>query len=104
MTLFDFESQNLVVDWISINIQDLTDPKLVASGLSNYFNPHVLINGKPELSYHDSKKKYKVFIHHYTEFKSYWVGTQVIFSGKNANYFYSLVKTQKFNWSTLRMN
>ena len=57
MTLFDFESQNLVVDWISINIQDLPDPNLVASGLSNYFNPHVLINGKPELAYHDSKKK-----------------------------------------------
>ena len=73
MTLLNFEFQDLVVDWININIQDLPDPKVVASGLSNYFTSQVLINGKPKLSYHGFKKKYKVFIHQYTGSKSYWI-------------------------------
>lgn len=59
MTLLNFEFQDLVVDWININIQDLPDPKVVASGLSNYFTSQVLINGKPKLSYHGFKKNIK---------------------------------------------
>ena len=34
MRLLTFDSQNLDVDWISFNIQGLTDPKTIASNLS----------------------------------------------------------------------
>jgi hypothetical protein len=48
------------------------------------------------------KKKSKVSVRQYTGSKSYWVGTQIIFSGKNASYFYNLIKTQNFDWSILK--
>jgi len=54
------------------------------------------------LSFHGLKKKYKVSVRQYTGSKSYWVGTQIIFSGKNAGYFYNLLKTQNFDWSILK--
>ena len=43
MKLLTFDSQHLDVDWISFNIQGLTDPKTIASNLSKYFTPHVLM-------------------------------------------------------------
>jgi hypothetical protein len=36
-----FESENLVVDWISFNIQGLPDGHKLALGLTKYFNPRV---------------------------------------------------------------
>ena len=33
MKLLNFESQNLMVDWISFNIQGLPDPGTIAHGL-----------------------------------------------------------------------
>ena len=97
MKLLNFESQNLMVDWISFNIQGLPDPETIASGLSKHFTPHVLIDGEPNMSYHGFKKKYKVSIRQYTGSKSYWVGTQIIFSGKDAAYFYKLIKKELTN-------
>ena len=94
MQSLNFQSQNLVVDWISFNIQGLTDPRIIASGLSKHFTPHILIDGEPYVSYHGSKKKYKVSIRQYTGSKGYWVGTQIIFSGKDAAHCYSLIKMQ----------
>jgi len=32
-----FESENLLVDWLSFNIQGLADPGMIASGLSKHF-------------------------------------------------------------------
>jgi len=43
MKLLNFESQNLMVDWISFNIQGLPDPGPIASDLSKHFTPHVFI-------------------------------------------------------------
>lgn len=37
--VINFKSENLVVDWISFNIQGLPDPETIASGLSKYFTP-----------------------------------------------------------------
>ena len=34
--------------------------------------------------------------------KGYWVGTQIIFSGKDVVDFYKLIKTEKFDWSLLK--
>ena len=106
MKFLNFESQNLVVDWISLNIQGLPDPETIASGLSKHFTPHVLIDGEPNISYHGFKKKYKVSIRQYTGSKSqsHWVGTQIIFSGKDAARCYNLIKTQKLDLGTLIMD
>ena len=103
MKPINFKSQNLVVDWISFNIQGLPDPGTIASSFSKHFTPHVLIDGEPNMSYHGFKKKYKVSIRQYTGSKGYWVGTQIIFSGKDAAHCYNLIKTQKFDWDTLTM-
>jgi len=62
------------------------------------------IDGEPYISYPSFKKKYKVSIRQYTGSKGYWVGTQIIFSGKDAAYYYNLIKTQKFDWKILMMD
>jgi len=38
-----FESENLVVDWISFNIQGLIDPKLIANYLFQNFGFNSII-------------------------------------------------------------
>jgi hypothetical protein len=90
-------SENLVVDWISFNIQGLTDPQIIANRLSKHFIPHVLIDDVPTIGFHGLKKKYKVSVRQYTGSKGYWVGTQIILSGKDAAYFYKLIKTKEFD-------
>jgi len=37
------------------------------------------------------------------EYKSFWQGTQMIFTGKNAAQFYRLIKAQEFQWSILNL-
>ena len=56
MKLLTFDYHHLDVDWISFNIQGLTDPKTIASNLSNYFTPHVLIDDVPSIGFHGLKK------------------------------------------------
>jgi len=38
MTWINFDSENLIVDWISFNLEGLTDPKLIARRLFSCFN------------------------------------------------------------------
>jgi hypothetical protein len=102
MSVTNFNSENLTVDWISFNLKGLVDPRIIAGRLSNYFTPHVMIDDKPEIGFHGLRKKYKVSIHQYTGSKGYWIGTKIIFSGKNASYFYKLLKTRNFDWSLLK--
>jgi hypothetical protein len=97
-----FESENLGVDYISFNLEGFMDPEIIAHRLSKHFTPHVLINDEPKIGFDGLKKKYKVSVRQYTGSKSYWIGTQIIFSGKNAGYFYKLIKTQNFDWSILK--
>ena len=102
MSVITLDSENLQLDWISFNLEGLTDLKIIAGRLLKYFTPHVLMDDVPSISYHGLKKKYKVSIHQYTGSKGYWIGTRIIFSGKNASYFYKLLKTGKFDWSLLK--
>ena len=104
MKLLTFHSQHLDVDWISFNLQGLSDPKTIDSNLSKYFTPHILVDDVPNIGFHGLKKKYKVSIRQYTGSKGYWIGTKIIFSSKNASYFYKLVKTQRFDWNLLKFN
>ena len=82
----------------------MSDPKRIAGRLLKYFTPHVLIDDLPNIGYHGLKKKYKVSIRQYTGSKDYWVGTKIIFYGKNAAYLSKLIKTQRFDWSLLKFD
>ena len=104
MTLTNFDSENLKVDWLSFNLEGLVDPGIIANRLSKHFIPHVLIDNVPSISFHGLKKKYKVSVRQYKGSKSYWVGTQIIFSGKGAGYFFKLIKTEIFNWNLLKFD
>lgn len=61
MARISFDSENLVVDWVSFNLEGLEDSKIIAGRLSKYFTPHVLIDGVPEIVFHGFRKKYKVY-------------------------------------------
>ena len=100
--MINFESENLVVDWISFNIEGLTDPKIIASRLFSHFNASITIDGQFKMRFSDRRNRYNVLIRQYR--KSHWIGTQIIFSGKDAAYFYKLLKTQKFDWSLLKFD
>ena len=42
MSVTNFDSKNLKVDWISFNLEGFMDPRIIAGRLSKYFTPHVL--------------------------------------------------------------
>ena len=47
MTVFNFDSENLAVDWLSFNIQGLMGEahlKRIATHLSRYFTPSILMS------------------------------------------------------------
>jgi len=104
MNVRTLDSENLVVDWLSFNLEGLMDPRIIARRLSKHFTPHVLMDDVPSIGFHGFKKKYKVSIRQYTGSKGYWVGTKIIFSGKDAAYFYKLIKTQRFDWGLLKFD
>ena len=104
MKLLNFQYENLKVDWISFNLEGFKDPETLARRFCRHFTPHVLIDDVPSIGFHGLKKKYKVSIRQYTGSKGYWVGTQIIFSGKNASYFYKLIQTQRFDWDLLKFD
>ena len=104
MSVTNFDSENLKVDWISFNLEGFKDPEMLARRFWKHFTPHVLIDDVPSIGFHGLKKKYKVSIRQYTGSKGYWVGTRIIFSGKNASYFYKLIQTQRFDWDLLKFD
>jgi len=104
MDFITLDSENLVVDWLSFNLEGLMNPKIITRRLSKHFTPHVLMDDVPSIEFHGLKKKYKVSIRQYTGSKGYWVGTKIIFSGKDAAYFYKLIKTQRFDLDLLKFD
>ena len=111
-TRLTFESKSLVVDWIGFNIQGSVDLKPIAKYLFEAFGFNSTIakriNGKwksQDLKY-DSKNQFQISFrqHEYDpEYKSFWVGTQINFSGENATYLYSFIKEHQFNWNIFEL-
>ena len=102
MSITNFDSENLKVDWISFNLEGFMDPIIIAGRLSKYFTPHVLTDNVPRIAFHGLRKKYKISIYQFTGSKGYSIGTKIVFSGKNATYFYKLLKTRNFDWNLLK--
>lgn len=84
-----------VVDWISFNIAGFTDQKIIADRLFPHFNVSITMDDESKIRFSDRRNRYNLSIRQWS--KPHWIGTQIIFSGKNAAYFYNLVKTQKYS-------
>ncbi len=56
MNNISFDSEKLVMDWISFNIQELLDPGTIADRFSRCFTPNVLIDDVPMIGFHGLKK------------------------------------------------
>ncbi len=109
MKKLTFESENLVVDYISFNIQGLVNRKQVER-IAKYFFQILGFNstfakgsnGKEEDLFFDFQNQHQVSFRYYlyaSEYITYWSGTKVDFSGKNATQFYQIIKQQKFDWN-----
>ena len=103
-----FESENLVVDYISLNIQGWFDVKPIAKYLFQEFdfNSSIFSTGRVKTLNYDHRNMYSVSFRqqeYHPEFKSFWEGTQMIFSGEHAAEFYRLIKAQEFQWSILNL-
>nr|QUW40432.1 hypothetical protein [Haslea sp.] len=111
-----FQSQNLIVDYISFNIPGFMDPASmykIASYFSEFFGFNSTLGKgnvakpKEEIIFYDARNSHK-FCFKQLEYnpssKSFWEGTKINFSGKNAAYCYNLIKAQRFDWSIFALN
>jgi hypothetical protein len=55
MTILNFDSENLVVDWISFNIQGLTDPQIIARRLFSRFNSFITVDDQDRIRFSDPR-------------------------------------------------
>jgi hypothetical protein len=96
-----FQTENLTVDWFSLNIRNSQDFQPIAFFLFYSLNFNVFKkisqNGDLETVFLNESNEYKcIFIQMKT---SYWSGLQLSFSGKNAAYFYKVLKRKGFDWT-----
>ena len=113
-TKLSFESEKLVVDYISFNIQGLVDRKQVER-IAKYFFQNLAFNatfakgpnGNEENLFFDSQNQHQVSFRYYlyaSEYATYWSGTKVDFSGKNATQLYNIIKQQTFDWNIFNLS
>lgn len=104
-----FESENLVVDYISFNIMGSANTELIAKYLfeqlhfnSTFAKGH---NGTARSWFYLPKNQHQVSfrqLEHDPASKSFWEGTIMHFSGNNAAQFYKIIQAQKFDWNILK--
>ena len=107
----NFQSENLVVDWISFNIKNLKDPKSIAKiafYLSESFGFNSFLKDasdkKSEPLIFKNKNQFQVLFYIYNlEPNNYWVGTTVSFSGENAAYFYTAIQAKQVDWNIFNL-
>jgi hypothetical protein len=100
-----FESEGLVVDYISFNIEGLVD-KTELERIANYlfqnfgFNSTfaVGLDGKEEILFDYPKNKYHIYFRAYRYCDIYWQGIKIDFSGNNGNQLYNLIVANEINW------
>lgn len=107
---FTFESENLKVDYITLNIENVLDRKdisRISSYLSNSlkFDSDMKDNetGQIEKLYYNPRNKHRLLIEKYdSKFK--WVGILIKFLGDNAKQFFKFIKLQKVDWEIFKKN
>lgn len=103
MNQINFQSENLVVHWISLNIKSLTNVKSIAKiaiylsrfGFNSDIKSSSKANSEPVIAKMENEWKV-LFICSVPKpgYKNYWPGTTVSFSGSNASAFYNLIQTE----------
>ena len=51
----NFKSEKLMLDWISLNIRDFRDPKLIGDRLFPYFNVSITMNNQSKIRFFDRR-------------------------------------------------
>jgi len=80
---FTFQSENLVVDYISFNITGSDNTESIAK----YW--FYLPGNQHQVSFRQ--------LEYDPSFKSFWEGTTIHFSGTNAAQFYKIIQAEKFD-------
>ena len=103
MKLLNFQSQNLVVDYISFKYQHLDNSKqtkvakyLFKMGFNSYQESGRLAKPIKEFIFVSSKNKNEVL---FVREGPYWEGTILQFSGLNAFVFYTFVQKSLIDWT-----
>ena len=97
----NFQSQNLVVDWISFKFQESHDDLnkiakyLFKLGFNSYQQSGKLSKPVPERILVNSKNQFSIL---FVNDHSYWKGTLLQFTGLNARRFYFLAKQNTIDW------
>ena len=106
----NFESQNLVVDWIRFNIQGFVEKKQIKQMAEYLFHNFkfnsifaVGLDGKEEALFNDPKNNYQVSFRLYRYSDIYWDGIKIDFSGNNAAQLYNIIREQKFDWNIFQL-
>jgi len=104
-----FESENLVVDYISFNISGSDNTESITKYLFEKFNFNSTFakgqNGTTHDWFYRTKNQHQVSFRQFKydpSFKSFWEGTIIHFSGINAAQFYKIIQPQKFDWNILK--
>lgn len=99
-----FESENLVVDYISFNITGYENTESIAKYLFKQFNFNSTFakgqNGTTESWFYLPRNQHQVSfrqLEYDLSSKSFWEGTIMNFSGTNATQFYKIIQTEKFD-------
>jgi len=106
MAKINFNSANLHVDWISLNIKRLSDPNIqkISFYLSDLGFNSSIKEGPKTKSIPIISKKTNCFEVTFVRYKpdpllnAYWDGTIISFTSKNADYFFECVRKNTVDW------
>lgn len=95
----NFQSQNLVVDWISFKSSN-QNIEVEKKKIAHYFyglgfNSYQIVNSSNNPIFENSTNKVEMF---FDNSHKYWLGTILSFRGSNAKYFYELVQDGLIDW------
>ena len=100
--MINFKCVNLKIDWVSLNFNYLTDVRKILLFFSTRgFNVRIIMNRELIDESYKVKNKYKMLICQSDKYRE--GSTQLVFSGVNADYFYSLLKSQHLDLKLLKI-
>ena len=89
--------KNLVVDYLSFNLEGSMDPERVAHRLLKYFTPDVLMDDVLSIRFRGLKKRYKVSVRKYMESKGGYTFYELACNCFYSTYYYNYSYYRAFN-------
>ena len=112
MEQLNLQSQNLTIHYFSFNISGSLQKdylRKIAFYLFESFGFNSTFKRKQldqrETFFSSDKNSYEVIFIHYDyipKAKSFWEGTKIDFTGKNAEHFYNQIKKNQLDWKILK--